>query len=178
LFTLLADKRPTGRRVGVFANAGFECSVAADSLHSIELARFSPATIARLKHALPTEIIDINNPIDATPATDAVNYSTCLEAMAADDGVDCILAAVVAPTPFMETLPAGPGHGEDIEHENSYPNVTIRVFKETTKPMIVSINSGPLYDPAVKMMEAAGVPCFRKIDRAMKALDIYLSHTL
>ena len=76
----------------------------------------------------------------------------------------------------METLPSGEGHSEDIRHADSYPNITIDMFKKTEKPMIVSMNSGPLYDPAVKMMEAAGVPCFRKIDRAMKALGVYLKH--
>jgi len=174
VFALLAGKRAAGSRVGVFSNAGFECSVAADTLGGLELARFSAETVEKLRAALPTDIIDVHNPVDATPLTNAVNYTACLEAMLADENVDCLMAANVAPTPFMENLSAGEGHGEDIRHENSYPNATIRVFKGTTKPMVACLNSGRLYDPAVQMIEDAGIPCFRKIDRAMRALDLFM----
>ena len=174
VFVLLGGKKPRGERVGIFSNAGFECSVAADSLGSLRLARFSEDTAGRLQEALPTDIIDVHNPVDATPQTNAVNYGRILEAILADDGVDCLMAANVAPTPFMENLPAGEGHKEDIAHENSYPNVTIRLFRSTAKPMVVSLNSGALFDPAAHMMEDAGIPTYRKIDRAMKALETYV----
>jgi acyl-CoA synthetase (NDP forming) len=176
VFVLLSDKRVTGPRIGIFSNAGFECSVAADMLESLQLARFSSKTVERLREALPTDIIDVHNPVDATPLTNAVNYGRCLEAILADENVDCLMAANVAPTPFMENLQAGEGHSEDILHENSYPNVTIRIFRSTAKPMVACLNSGGLYDAAVRMIEDAGIPCFRKIDRAMKALDLYVSH--
>jgi acyl-CoA synthetase (NDP forming) len=175
VFALLAGKRAAGLRVGIFSNAGFECSVAADTLGSLQLARFSDETVGKLRAALPTDIIDVHNPVDATPLTNAVNYAACLEAMLADANVDCLMAANVAPTPFMENLASGEGHGEDIRHENSYPSVTIRVFRGTTKPMVACLNSGRLYDPAVQMIEDAGIPCFRKIDRAMRALDLFMS---
>jgi acyl-CoA synthetase (NDP forming) len=178
VFVLLSDRRPAGARVGIFSNAGFECSVAADMLGPLELARFSERTVASLHSALPTDIIDVHNPVDATPLTNAVNYGTCLEAILADESVDCLMAANVAPTPFMENLIAGEGHREDILHENSYPNVTIRVFRGTAKPMVACLNSGKLYDPAVQMIEAAGIPCFRKIDRAMKALGLFVSRSM
>jgi hypothetical protein len=42
--------------------------------------------------------------------------------------------------------------------------------------MVASLNSGKLFDPAVQMMEDAGIPCFRKIDRAMKALGFFIAH--
>ncbi len=174
VFVLLGGKRARGNRVGIFSNAGFECSVAADTLDSLSLARFSRETIRRLRESLPADIIDVHNPVDATPLTNAVNYGRCLEAILADDGVDCLMAANVAPTPFMENLAAGEGHAEDIRHENSYPNVTIRLFRATDKPMVACLNSGALYDPAVRMIEDAGIPCFRKIDRAMRALGLFV----
>lgn len=176
VFTLLEGRRVIGSRVGIFSNAGFECSVAADTLGALTLAQFSEETVGKLREALPINIIDVHNPIDATPNTQAPNYGTCIEAMLADENVDCVMAANVAPTPFMENLPAGPDHKEDILHENSYPNLTIRAFKGTKKPMVASLNSGKLFDPAVQMMEEAGIPCFRKIDRAMKALGFFVEH--
>jgi len=176
-FSLLSNKEILGRRVAIIGNAGFECSVAADRLYSMQLAVFSEKTVARLHEALPSDIIDVHNPVDTTPQTNGVDFGRCLEAFVEDDNVDCILASIVAPTPFMETLPAGEGHREDIRRKNSFPNVTIRNFKATKKPMVVSVDSGPLYDPAVEMMEHAGVPVFRKVDRAMKALDNFLVHS-
>lgn len=176
VFALLDDRRPAGPRVGIFSNAGFECSVAADSLDSLVLAAFSEETERNLHAALPPGIIDVHNPVDATPLTNAVNYGRCLEAILADEGVDCLMAANVAPTPFMENLAAGEGHNEDIRRENSYPNVTIRVFRSTAKPMVACLNSGPLYDPAARMIEDAGIPCYRKIDRAMKAFGLFVRH--
>jgi acyl-CoA synthetase (NDP forming) len=176
VFTLLEGRRVIGPRVGIFSNAGFECSVAADTLGPLALADFSDQTVAKLREALPINFIDVHNPIDATPNTQAPNYGTCIEAMLADENVDCVMAANVAPTPFMENLPAGPDHKEDILHENSYPNLTIRAFKGTKKPMVASLNSGSLFDPAVRMMEEAGIPCFRKIDRAMRALGLFIEH--
>jgi acyl-CoA synthetase (NDP forming) len=174
VFVLLGGKRVAGPRVGIFSNAGFECSVAADALGPLELASFSQETVRRLREALPKDIIDVHNPVDATPLTNAINYGHCLEAILADENVDCLMAANVAPTPFMENLAAGEGHSEDIRHENSYPNVTARVFRSSMKPMVACLNSGRLYDDAVQMIEDAGVPCFRKIDRAMRALGVFM----
>jgi acyl-CoA synthetase (NDP forming) len=177
VFSLLSGKKVRGRRIAVIGNAGFECSVAADRLYSMQLAEFSDETVAKLHEALPSDIIDVHNPVDITPQTNSVNFGKCLEAFVEDENIDCILASIVAPTPFMETLPAGDGHSEDIMHEDSFPNVTIRNFKSTKKPMVVSVDSGSLYDPAVDMMENAGIPVFRKVDRAMKALDNFLVHS-
>ena len=178
VFSLLSHVKPGGKRIGIFSNAGFECSVAADNLGVLELAHFSEQTKSKLSKLLPSGIIDIHNPVDATPQTNAPNYGKSLEAILEDDGVDCLLAANVAPTPFMENLPASPEHDEDIEHEDSYPNVTIRVFKNAKKPMVVSLNSGPMYDPAVRMMESAGVPVFRKVDRAIRALETFIERSV
>lgn len=176
-FSLLSDKEIRGRRTVIIGNAGFECSVAADRLYSMQLAEFSDKTVARLHEALPSDIIDVHNPVDITPQTNSVDFGKCLEAFVEDDNIDCILASIVAPTPFMETLPAGEGHREDIRHADSFPNVTVRIFKSTKKPMVVSVDSGSLYNPAVEMMENSGVPVFRKVDRAMKALDNFLVHS-
>ncbi len=175
VFSLLFCRNCKGRRVGIYSNAGFECSVAADNLEKLELATFADTTIEKLHRYLPTGIIDIHNPIDATPQTNSINYGKCLEAILEDPNIDCLLAANVAPTPFMENLPASSEHNENILNENSYPNITIRVFRNTTKPMVVSLNSGELYDPAARMMEDAGIPVFRKIDRALRTLEIFVA---
>ena len=174
VLTLLEGRRAAGNRVAISSDAGFECSVAADRLGSMELAGFSDRTIELLGKLLPTGFIDVHNPIDATPAITTEKYGMCIEAVLADENVDCVIVSNVASTPFQENLPAAPGHSEDINRESSHPNTIIRLFRSTDKPMVVCLNEGAIYDPAVEMMERAGVPVFRKIDRATRAMDIFL----
>ena len=45
------------------------------------------------------------------------------------------------------------------------------MFAETEKPMVVTIDAGRLYDPGALLLERAGVPVYRKIDRAGRALS-------
>jgi acyl-CoA synthetase (NDP forming) len=174
VLTLLGGKKAAGRRVAVSSDAGYECSVAADRLGSMELAEFSGKTVERLGELLPTGFIDVHNPIDATPAITTGKYGECIEAILSDENVDCAIVSNVASTPFQENLPPGPGHSEDISRETSHPNTIIRLFRSTDKPMVVCLNEGAIYDPAVEMMERAGVPVFRKIDRATRAMEVFL----
>ncbi len=37
----------------------------------------------------------------------------------------------------------------------------------------VVVDSGVIYDPMCRMIEEAGIPVFRKIDRAARALDAF-----
>jgi acyl-CoA synthetase (NDP forming) len=175
VLTLLDGRKADGMRVAISSDAGYECSVAADRLGKMELAHFSEATVEKLGELLPTGFIDIHNPIDATPAITTERYGQCIETVLADENVDCMIVSNVASTPFQENLPAGPDHREDIMRESSHPNTIIRLFRSTGKPVVVCLNEGAIYDPAVEMMERAGVPVFRKIDRAVRAMEIFLS---
>jgi len=176
LFTMLGKRPAAGPRVGILSEAGFECSIAADRLGGLELAAFAPATVERLADALPTGFIDVHNPVDATPAISTADYGRAVAAVIDDPGVDCVLVSSVAATPSLNNLAASPDHGEDIEREDSYPRIMIRLFATTGKPVVFSINEGRIYDPAAKMMEEAGLPVFRKIDRATRALGRFVRH--
>ena len=173
VLSLLAGRKAAGNRVGISSDAGYECSVAADHLYSMKLAEFSAETMEKLAQHL-TGLVDIHNPVDATPAIFTPAYGEAAAAIVANEGTDCAVISNVAATATQENLPAGPGHKEDITREASHPNTLIRIFKGTEKPMVVCMNEGRIYDPAVRMMEEAGVPVFRKIDRAMKAMDVFI----
>ncbi len=173
VFCLLETRRARGLRVGVVSNAGFEATAAADNLCGLTLAEFGPDTKRALAALLPEGIIDVHNPVDATPVTDSETFAAIVETLLEDPGIDVMVASPVPPTPFLENLPAGPGHDEDIARPTSVPNRLISVFENTMKPMVVCVDSGPLYTPGVQMMERAGIPCFRRIDRAMRALATY-----
>jgi acyl-CoA synthetase (NDP forming) len=173
VLVLLGDREVQGNRVAISSDAGYECSVAADRLGPMVLARFAEGTIEKLRADLPG-IVDVHNPVDATPAITTERYGRCVAAILEDPGVDCALVSNVASTPFQENLPPGPGHHEDIAREGSHPNTIIRLFRATGKPMVVCMNEGAFYDPCVEMMERAGVPVFRKIDRAIGALGTFV----
>ena len=90
----------------------------------------------------------------------------------------CAVISIVCPTPFLENLERSDEHKEDISRETSLPNRMVRVFKTTEKPVVFAIDSGALYDPFVAMMEKAGLPCFRKIDRAIRALSNFITQKM
>ena len=49
----------------------------------------------------------------------------------------------------------------------------IEILAASPKPAVVVIDAGELYDPLCRQIEAAGVPVFRKIDRAARALAAF-----
>ena len=44
------------------------------------------------------------------------------------------------------------------------------------KPLIVVVDSGPLYDPLVRTLRLGGVPVFPSADQAIRSLGRYLCH--
>ena len=50
----------------------------------------------------------------------------------------------------------------------------VRFFRETAKPVVFSVDSGALYDPLVAAMRRAGLPTFRRVDRATRALARFI----
>jgi hypothetical protein len=104
--------------VAVLSNAGFEATAAADTLHGMELAELAEPTRARLAALLPPGIVDVHNPVDATPVTPTEKYVAIARALAEDPGVHALVVAGVPATPFLDTLRRGEGHREDVEGEN------------------------------------------------------------
>ncbi len=173
-FALLDGSRTGGRRVAVLSNAGFEATAAADSLSGLQLASLAPATRARLAELLPPGIVDVHNPCDATPITPTDRYAAIAQAMAEDPQVDALVVAGVPATPALDTLARGEGHAEDAAGESGLATRLAAVFRSTGKPVVFSVDSGVLYDPLVAAMRQAGLPTFRRVDRATRALARFL----
>ena len=184
VFTLLAGKEVSGPRqssalsVGIMSNAGFEATAAADNLLDLDLAKLEVGTMAKLKELLPPGIVVAKNPIDTTPIANSEAFELISRALLDDENVRCAVISIVCPTPFLENLERSDEHKEDISRETSLPNRMVRVFKTTEKPVVFAIDSGALYDPFVAMMEKAGLPCFRKIDRAIRALSNFITQKM
>jgi hypothetical protein len=92
-----------------------------------------------------------------------------------DKNVDVVLASPLPPTQSLENLAPGPGHSEDIFRPGSLPMRLIELNEKYAKPILACIDAGPLYDPCVRLLETNGIPCLRKIDRALEALNLYFS---
>jgi acyl-CoA synthetase (NDP forming) len=173
-FTLLDGRIAAGRRVAVLSNAGFEATAAADTLHGMELADLARPTRDRLAALLPAGIVDVHNPVDATPVTPTEKYVAMAQALADDPGVNALVVGGVPATPALDSLAAGEGHREDAEGEKGLATLLVRFFRSTTKPVVFSVDSGALYDPLVAAMRRAGLPTFRRVDRATRALARFI----
>jgi acyl-CoA synthetase (NDP forming) len=173
-FTLLAGRRPAGNRVGIISNAGFECSTAMDSLEGLQLATFDAGTQAELDEVLPS-FAHRENPIDCTPMTGTKAFAASCRAILECPQVDVALLSSVPVTPALDNLPADPegGHLEDILGPESQPSLMVDIIAGSPKPAVVVVDSGEIYDPMCRIIEKAGIPVFRKIDRAARALAAY-----
>lgn len=172
-FTMLYDRLPRGNRVAVLSNAGFECSSVLDKLYGLVPARLSDETKAKLAACLP-DIGHRDNPVDATPMATTRQFVTAAEAMAGDDGVDALLVSPIPVTPALDNLSpdlAGGTHQENIHSPGSLPSELLALFRRTGKPIAVSVDSGRLYDDFVQVLQRGGIPVWRKIDRASRALS-------
>jgi acyl-CoA synthetase (NDP forming) len=173
----LGGRFAAGNRAGLISNAGFESVAMSDSLSDgdrLELAVFSEATKKRLGELLAPagidKLQDIKNPMDTTPAADDEAFAECARAIMDDPGVDCGVISPVPMTQNMQTLAPGPGYAESIEAPGSTPARLIEIFRASRKPLVVNIDAGAPYDPMARMLEAAGVPVFRRADAAVKFL--------
>lgn len=190
-FTLLRGKKRSAAakgngttavapRLGAVSNAGFECVAIADNLGSMELAAFSPSTAPELERVFAQakigEIVDVHNPVDLTPMAGDAAYEETFRAVLADANVDCGIVGIVPLTAMMNTLAAGPAsQGEDVKRDDSIASRYGRLMKEGDKPWVAVVDSGSLYDPLARELEARGVPTFRTADRALAMLDLWMS---
>jgi len=189
LFTRLDGRRavPAGAeaRLGALTNAGFEAVAIADRLGPLRLAEYSDGTRRRVGQILATrrleEIVSVGNPLDVTPMMDDEGFAEAARAVLDDGGVDLGVIGCVPLTGAMETVapyePAGtpadedaPEHDEDGTRPGATADRLARLWAETTKPWLVVVDSGALYDPMVRVLEDAGVPVLRSADRAVRLL--------
>ena len=180
--TLLASRGIRGPRLGAISNAGFECVAIGDTLGSLGLAAFDAPTTSRLGDALATAgaggVVDVHNPLDATPMAGDAAFVTLAEAIIEAPGVDVGIVGVVPLTAAMRTLPVAPGHGEDLAARDAVAALLVDLWRRTTKAWVAVVDAGPLFDPFAEALAAGGIPVFRTADRAMRALDTIVRHRL
>jgi acyl-CoA synthetase (NDP forming) len=172
VFTLLLDRLPRNRRLGVVSNAGFECAAVLDKLYALTPAVLSDPTRAALRDGLPG-IAHANNPVDTTPMATTAQFVAAAAALLEDPGVDAVLVSPIPVSPALDDLAPdlSGGHSENIYSPGSLPQELLRLFGQTRKPMAACVDSGRLYDDFVAVLQRGGIPVYRKIDRASRALS-------
>ncbi|MEJ6001676.1 acetate--CoA ligase family protein [Paucibacter soli] len=170
LHLALGRRQVRGRRLAAVSNAGFECVSMADNLGPFQLASFNAATEARLKEVFAserlTELVDVGNPLDLTPMCGDAGYEAVIEAVLADPGVDLALVGLVPLTPSLKTL------GAAALEPDAIATRWIQLLQAQHKPCIAVIDGGSIYDELARLLEAGGVPTFRRADRALRALRL------
>ena len=99
---LACQPLPAGNRVAIVANAGGAAALAADACadHGLQVVQLGAATQRALRRLLPAAAV-VTGPVDTNLAVTTDAFRACLEEVAADDGVDAMLAVAV-PTAFSD----------------------------------------------------------------------------
>ncbi len=178
LATALHGKRTDGLRLGAISNAGFETVGMADAIvgagYQLAMAELSDATRGQVREALGRHkldaLVNVRNPLDLTPMAGDEAYTDCVRTLLQSGEVDAVVASLVPLTPAMLTT------DEEVTKTGSLAERLPKLLAETTKPVVVSIDSGSRYDALATALRAAGVPVFRSCDQAVRTLGRYLCH--
>ena len=93
---LACQPLPGGNRVAIISNTGGAAALAADACgdHGLQVVQLGAATRRKLRALLSPRAV-VTGPVDTSLAVTTDAFRACLEEVAADDGVDAVLAVVV-----------------------------------------------------------------------------------
>lgn len=172
-FALLSRKPPCGNRVAGVVNAGFESTVGADELKNLRQAQLSPATLAELNRINEYGLVDTSSPfLDITPMADDRMYAEFVEAILADENVDCVFVAIVPHAVALKTIP------ETCRDADGLAQRLVALSHKHAKPMVVSVNAGHHYEDFVSILEEHGLPVYTDIRAAIKSLDTFVTRSV
>ena len=172
-FAMLHGKKVTGRRVAGVVNAGLDATMGADTLNFLEQAVLSASTIQKIRTLNTHGLVDTHTSfLDVTPMTGDILFSQFVEAVIEDDNVDCLFVAIV---PHIQTLKT---MEENYLDPDSFIVLLAEIARKSTKPIVVSVNSGNHYQNIVAYLEDQGVPVYANIPAAITSLDVLVKHRL
>ena len=170
-FAVLSQHPAKGCRVAGVVNAGLEATMGADILDQLQPAEFTPETVEKLKTLNTHGLVNVETPfLDLTPMTDDPLYAQFIDAVLKDPHVDCLFVGIV---PHVDTLKTVEENYLDVD---AIGPLLVKVFRETKKPVVVSVNSGKHYQLLVKYLEENGLPVFSEIRSAIRSLDAFAAY--
>jgi acyl-CoA synthetase (NDP forming) len=175
----LADRPLAGLRLAAVSNAGFECVAMADASSGLTLAPFGRRAGEELHRLLAAHhldgVVEVRNPLDLTPMLGDAGFAEAVGTCLADPEIDLAVIGCVPLTGALATLPAGPGHGEDLAASEAVAARLGALWQRTHKPWVVSVDAGPRYDAFADALSRGGIPVFRTADRALARLAEWAS---
>ena len=181
LSSKLWNKQIKGNRLAAISNAGYEAVGIADNIfgddYRMEMARFkveSDKKLANLLHEAQLDhIASQKNPLDITPMASENTYISAIKILLSDDNVDLLVVAIVPLTPMLQTLADELPAIKEIA-SNSIIDKLEEINASTTKPLVLVVDSGKLYDHMAEGLESAGLPVFRSADLCIVSLGKYI----
>ncbi|MEM4137206.1 MAG: acetate--CoA ligase family protein [Candidatus Anstonellaceae archaeon] len=145
-----------GSKIAVITNGGGNGVLAADAIekNGLELAKFSSATVEKLKKVLPP-IVNITNPLDILGDATSQRYKDCLDILADEEEVDAIVCIVLFQTPTLD---------------NSIISVLSEAKDKIKKPFIVVSSGGNFTKEQQRILSQNNVAVFSTPSTAIKAL--------
>lgn len=180
LAVTLHDKSISGNRLAGVSNAGYEAVGIADNIlgedFTLKMATFSAKTQKELTAIIKKEnlsaLVEVKNPMDVTPMASEIIYEAVIKTLLEDPAVDAIVAAIVPLTPIMQTLP------NKISSQDSIVARIPKLAAKHTKPLVMVVDSGALYDPLANALQKEGLPVFRSADQAVWVFGKYIQGRL
>ncbi|NLI22155.1 MAG: hypothetical protein GX418_11505 [Clostridiales bacterium] len=170
-FAVLSGRRTPGCRVAGVVNAGLEATMGADILDRLQPAAFTPETVTALKALNTHGLVNVETAfLDLTPMTDDPRYAQYIRTVLADPNVDCLFVGIV---PHVDTLKTVE---ENYLDADAIGPLLAQVFRESGKPVVVSVNAGRHYQALVKYLEENGLPVFSDIRSAIRSLDAFAAY--
>jgi acetyltransferase len=150
-----------GKNIAMITNAGGPGVIAADLCHEIglNLNKFSPSVIAKLREALPPQS-SIENPVDITGDPRPERFKVAIEAVLGDDAVDGAIVIVIGP------LKGGEEIGKIIQNAKG-------MYK---KPIVVCWLSKEFAGKAPWKLQIKGIPVFETPERAVHAMHALVKY--
>jgi acyl-CoA synthetase (NDP forming) len=182
----LHHKTVTGNCLAAVSNAGYEAVGIADNIlgedYRLAMAPLSRTTRKALTKILAagglTELTDVSNPLDITPMAGEDVYEQVLQCLLDDPHVDAVIVAIVPLTPILHTLPDECAPAGDFTSEQSIVGRIARISARSSKPLVVVVDSGPLYDCMADAFQQQALPVFRSADLAVRVLGKYIQGRL
>lgn len=185
LSAALHGKTISGNRLAAVSNAGYESVGIADNIlgedYRLEMAMLTVDTREKLRRTLEAArldtLVDLNNPLDLTPMANETVYEAVIEILLQDPTVDAVIAALVPLTPLLHTLPPKTAAEAAPSGEKLAAQIA-KLARRFDKPLIIVVDSGPLYDPLAESFQTGGLPVFRSADQAVWVLGKYVQGRL
>lgn len=182
----LHNKIISGNRLAAISNAGYEAVGIADNLlgedYRLEIATLSPATRDRLHEILTAAKLDaltgVHNPLDITPMASENVYVEVIKTLLADNNTDVVMVAIVPLTPILHTLPAEMATDDRCGHKKTIVERIASLAETSPRPLVIVVDSGPLYDYIADGFQTRGLPVFRSADIGVGVLGKYIQNRL